>query len=85
MKYIALIITFLIGLSGCTSAVNEPAGHWHVDFLDDFETFNKDNWQDQLLWVNNEDQCYVPDNQFGTREIKQRNTEAQGSRYRRAA
>ncbi|MGB5440406.1 MAG: glycoside hydrolase family 16 protein [Gammaproteobacteria bacterium] len=69
MKFIALIITFFIGLSGCALTGSEQRGHWHIDFLDDFETFNNNNWQDQLLWVNNEDQCYVPDNQFGTREV----------------
>ncbi|MEM1002232.1 MAG: family 16 glycosylhydrolase, partial [Bacteroidota bacterium] len=42
---------------------------WEVDFLDEFETFNTDNWQDQLLWVNNETHCYVPDNKYGTREV----------------
>jgi len=42
---------------------------WEVDFLDDFDTFNSDNWQDQRIWVNNEKQCYVPDNEFGTREV----------------
>lgn len=42
---------------------------WEVDFLDDFDTFNSDNWQDQRIWVNNEKQCYMPDNQFGTREV----------------
>ncbi len=40
-----------------------------VDFFDDFDTFNTDNWQDQLIWVNDETHCYVPDNQFGTREV----------------
>jgi beta-glucanase (GH16 family) len=42
---------------------------WTVDFFDDFETFNPDNWQDQRIWVNNEKHCYVPDNEFGTREV----------------
>jgi beta-glucanase (GH16 family) len=42
---------------------------WEVDFLDEFETFNADNWQDQRIWVNNETHCYVPDNEFGTREV----------------
>jgi beta-glucanase (GH16 family) len=40
-----------------------------VDFFDDFDTFNPDNWQDQRIWVNNEKQCYVPDNEYGTREV----------------
>lgn len=42
---------------------------WEVDFFDDFEEFNPENWQDQRIWVNNEKQCYVPDNEFGTREV----------------
>ena len=69
MKFTVLIITWLVGLSGSATAISEQAGSWQVDFLDNFDTFNKDHWQDQLLWVNNEDQCYVPDNQFGTREV----------------
>ena len=42
---------------------------WEVDFIDDFDTFNPDNWQDQRIWVNNENHCYVPDGEFGTREV----------------
>jgi len=42
---------------------------WEIDFLDNFDTFNPDNWQDQRIWVNNETHCYVPDNEFGTREV----------------
>ena len=68
MKFTTLIIILLVGLSAATAAISKGAGNWKVDFLDNFDTFNKDNWQDQLLWVNNEDQCYVPDNEFGTRE-----------------
>ena len=47
---------------------NAPSG-WQTDFFDDFDTFNPDNWQDQMIWVNDEKQCYVPDNEFGTREV----------------
>ncbi len=47
----------------------EATPRWHVDFYDDFESFNPDHWQDQILWVNDEDQCYVRDNQFNTREV----------------
>ena len=68
MKFTTLIIILLVGLSAATAAISKGAGNWKVDFLDNFDTFNKDNWQDQLLWVNNEDQCYVADNEFGTRE-----------------
>jgi beta-glucanase (GH16 family) len=55
-----------------TSVFSQQAGddaNWKTDFFDDFNDFNTDNWQDQMLWVNNEFQCYVPDNQFGTREV----------------
>ncbi len=69
MKFTTLIITLLVGLSAATTAFSKEAGNWQVDFLDNFDIFNKDNWQDQLLWVNDEDQCYVPDNEFGTREV----------------
>ena len=42
---------------------------WEVDFLDNFDTFNPENWQDQRIWVNNEKQSYVPDGEYGTREV----------------
>lgn len=42
---------------------------WEVDFLDEFDTFNPENWQDQPIWVNNETHCYVPNGEFGTREV----------------
>lgn len=42
---------------------------WEIDFLDDFDTFNSENWQDQRIWVNNEMQSYVPNGDFGTREV----------------
>ena len=56
------------------SAATENSGqvqNWQVDFFDDFNSFNADNWQDQLLWVNNEDQCYVRDGQHNTREVSE--------------
>jgi hypothetical protein len=42
---------------------------WKIDFFDDFNTFNVNNWQDQMLWVNDENQCYLPGNQFNTCEV----------------
>ena len=48
-------------------AIEEPG--WRVDFFDDFDSFNPENWQDQLLWVNEEDQCYLPDGELDTREV----------------
>ncbi len=53
------------------TAQDMPDDTWEVDFQDDFETFNPDNWQDQRIWVNNENQCYVPDGAFGTREVSE--------------
>jgi hypothetical protein len=50
-------------------AMQESTDGWEVDFFDDFETFNADNWQDQMIWVNNEHHCYVPDGQYNTREV----------------
>ncbi|MEO1653160.1 MAG: family 16 glycosylhydrolase [Bacteroidota bacterium] len=51
--------------------VEESTDNWEVDFFDDFDNFNPDHWQDQLLWVNNENHCYVPDNEFDTREVSE--------------
>ncbi|MFV1884452.1 MAG: family 16 glycosylhydrolase [Balneola sp.] len=52
-----------------TKKSDNPSNIWEIDFFDDFETFNEENWQDQMIWVNNEDHCYVPDGQFNTREV----------------
>ena len=78
MKHILtiLVIAFLSVTISCADSNKKKeqlaslaSDVWEVDFLDDFDTFNSDNWQDQRIWVNNEKQCYVPDNQFGTREV----------------
>ena len=73
MKFTVSVSLLVLLLSGCaySSTQNDPTDQsgWQIDFFDDFDTFNSDNWQDQKLWVNNEDQCYVPDNQYGTREV----------------
>lgn len=63
--YGAILLLF----SACNSPQTKHNGDWQIDFFDDFNVFNNDNWQDQRLWVNNEMQCYVPDNQYGTREV----------------
>ena len=44
---------------------------WKIDFFDDFDDFDPANWQDQILWVNDEDQCYVRDGQYNTREVSE--------------
>ena len=68
-------LVFLQFMFGCkretkkNKTTQKSTTHWQVDFFDDFDTFNEDNWQDQMIWVNNENQCYVPDGQFKTREV----------------
>jgi beta-glucanase (GH16 family) len=47
------------------------AVRWEVDFRDDFDTFEPAHWQDQLLWVNDEQQCYVRDGAHGTRAVSE--------------
>ena len=71
-----LAIAFLSLATSCAdsnkkkdTSVSLSSDIWEVDFLDDFDTFDSNNWQDQRIWVNNEKQCYVPDNEFGTREV----------------
>ncbi len=71
-----LILSGLL-LSACGKAPDSqveadpppPTSGWQVGFFDDFDTFNPENWQDQLLWVNDEDQCYVRDGAYNTREV----------------
>ena len=62
-------VLVMIGAAACTDAQLDTGGEWQVDFFDDFDEFNSENWQDQLLWVNDEDQCYVRDGQYNTREV----------------
>lgn len=67
-----LAFTLLVITTGCTNTQPEvppTAEGWKVDFFDDFVTFNDENWQDQRIWVNNETQCYVPNGEYGTREV----------------
>lgn len=63
-----LLLTLPIACAVKTADISEAPG-WHVDFFDDFDTFNEDNWQDQILWVNNEDHCYLRDGAHNTREV----------------
>lgn len=81
MKPFTYIFTLILITMGCkgeprkekkaTVETPETAEVWAVDFFDDFDTFNEENWQDQRIWVNNEKHCYVPDNEFGTREVSE--------------
>tara|TARA_R110002126_G_scaffold291172_1_gene450693 strand:+ start:27758 stop:28624 length:867 start_codon:yes stop_codon:yes gene_type:complete len=75
--YQYLLSFFLIGILAVACKKKEKkhsktaviSSEWKVDFLDNFDAFNKDNWQDQRIWVNNETHCYVPNGEFGTREV----------------
>ena len=73
MKCMLQLVVFLLLplLAACGAGdTEEPAGAtWQVDFFDDFDSFNEDNWQDQILWVNDEDQCYLRDGELNTREV----------------
>jgi beta-glucanase (GH16 family) len=72
--YLAALSVLAVACPGISQseAITEDGpilSRWTIDFFDDFDTFNLDNWQDQLLWVNDEDQCYVRDGQHNTREV----------------
>jgi beta-glucanase (GH16 family) len=73
VKFFPFVITISLLAIGCTGDSVEPpaaaTAGWQVDFFDDFDSFNPDNWQDQRIWVNDEHHCYVPDGQYGTREV----------------
>ena len=66
---IGLILASCEAISKHKSNAMSVTNTWKIDFLDNFDTFNQDNWQDQRIWVNNETHCYVPNNEFGTREV----------------
>lgn len=71
------VLVGLAVLAACSDGFQESApadaqqrnAGWTVDFFDDFDNFDPQNWQDQILWVNNEDHCYVRGNELNTREV----------------
>ena len=74
ITFVILIVGYLIIVFGANSKVNQTNisnDLWAVDFIDDFDTFNLENWQDQRIWVNNEKQCYVPNGDYNTREVSE--------------
>ena len=74
ITFIILIVGYCIIVFGANSKVNQTNNSndlWEVDFIDDFDTFNLQNWQDQRIWVNNEKQCYVPNGDYNTREVSE--------------
>lgn len=64
-----LLFTGILISIACIAYAQQAHDQWEVDFFDDFDFFNDKNWQDQRIWVNNEYQCYVPDNAYNTREV----------------
>ena len=74
LTFITLIVGYFIIVFVANSKVNQTNNSndlWEVDFIDDFDTFNLENWQDQRIWVNNEKQCYVPNGDYNTREVSE--------------
>ena len=74
ITFIILIAGYILIVFGSNSKVNQTNNSnelWKVDFIDDFDTFNLENWQDQRIWVNNESQCYVPNGEYNTREVSE--------------
>ena len=74
ITFIILSVGYFIIVFGANSKVNQTNKSndlWEVDFIDDFDTFNLENWQDQRIWVNNEKQCYVPNGDYNTREVSE--------------
>ena len=61
--------TIFIQFNSCKDITAPSSEIWEVDFFDDFKKFDTNNWQDQRIWVNDETHCYVPDNEFNTREV----------------
>ena len=66
--YLISFTTF-IQFNSCKDTTALSSEIWVVDFFDDFKKFDTNNWQDQRIWVNDETHCYVPDNEFNTREV----------------
>ena len=67
--FIATTITSCLNDKRTSNDLDTQMKDWVIDFMDEFESFDTTNWQDQRIWVNNEKQCYVPDNAFNTREV----------------
>ena len=66
--YLISFTTFF-QFNSCKDITAHSSEIWEVDFFDDFKKFDTNNWQDQRIWVNDETHCYVPDNEFNTREV----------------
>ena len=64
-----VLLPLLVPALADDAPAEDAGGCWQVDFRDDFDSFDPDNWQDQILWVNDETQCYVRDGLHRTREV----------------
>lgn len=55
MKHLTLFVVLFstLSITGCNSEQTKKPkiseDGWAVDFFDDFDTFNTDNWQDQRI------------------------------------
>ena len=70
-RFAAFVLLPLLVACGAGETEESTAATWEVDFFDDFDSFDEENWQDQILWVNNEDQCYLRDGELNTREVSE--------------
>lgn len=66
---VTLLCTACGSLEQSASIKKAKTDSWKTVFFDDFNSFDTDNWRDQILWVNGEDQCYVRDGEHATREV----------------
>lgn len=80
LTYLLILSTVIVLLTSCKSENKKMKEEeketttntvWEIDFLDEFDSLNPDHWQDQLLWVNNEKQCYVPEGKYKTTEVSE--------------
>lgn len=71
MKFLTAFFASAILISAYANGApgQEVSEGWKTVFLDEFDTFDTNNWRDQILWVNEEDQCYVRDGKYNTREV----------------
>ena len=69
MKKLLLLFLMISVSTIFYSCKKENEKTWKVDFIDNFDSFNTENWQDQMIWVNNENHCYVPNGEHNTREV----------------
>lgn len=79
LTYLLILSTVIVLLTSCKSENKKMKKEekettntvWEIDFLDEFDSLNPDHWQDQLLWVNNEKQCYVPEGKYETTQVSE--------------